>query len=33
MIKRWASELGPEVTCTELMAYLVVLMLLLRYLA
>ncbi len=33
MIKRLAKELGPEVTCTELLAYLIVLVLLLRYVA
>lgn len=33
MLKRLESKLGPEVTSTELLAYLVVLVLLIRYVA
>ena len=33
MIKRWENRLGPEVTSGELLAFLVVLVLLLRFVA
>jgi hypothetical protein len=33
MLKRLATELGPELSCTELLAFLAVLVLLLRFVA
>ncbi len=33
MFSRWKHQLGPEITCSELLAFLVVLLLLFRFAA